>query len=42
VADIASMRRIVAKSSQLLTYEPKSAAEWHAPYERYRALCGIS
>jgi rhamnulokinase len=42
VADIASMRRIVAKSSRLLTYEPKSAAEWHAPYKRYRALCGIS
>jgi rhamnulokinase len=40
VADIASMRRIVAASSQLIEYEPQGAAEWRAAYERYLAVCG--
>jgi rhamnulokinase len=38
VADIAAMRRIVARSSQLAIFEPRGAAEWEAAYERYRKL----
>jgi rhamnulokinase len=36
--DITAMRRIVANSSQLATYEPKGAAEWRGAYERYKSL----
>lgn len=39
VRDIAALRRIVAKSSQLVTYEPTGAAAWQAAYDRYRAYC---
>jgi hypothetical protein len=38
VPDVAALRRIVSKSSQLITYEPTGAAEWQAAFDRYRAL----
>jgi rhamnulokinase len=38
VPNIAAMRRIVAKSSRLVTYEPSNAANWRDAYERYRTL----
>jgi rhamnulokinase len=38
VADVAAMRRIVAKSSQLTTYDPSGAADWDDTFERYQAL----
>jgi rhamnulokinase len=40
VPDVGALRRIVAQSSHLATYEPSGAAEWRAAFERYRALCG--
>jgi rhamnulokinase len=38
VPDIAAMRRIVANSSQLATYESMGRAEWQIAYDRYKAL----
>lgn len=38
VADLAELRAIVARSSDLVTYEPADTAQWDAAYERYRAL----
>jgi rhamnulokinase len=42
VRDIAAMRRIVVRSSQLTRYEPSGAMEWQAAYERYRVICSNS
>jgi len=39
VRDMGALRRFVAKSSQLATYEPTGAAAWQAAYDRYRAYC---
>ena len=38
VADLAELRAIVARSTDLVTYEPEDTAQWDAAYERYRAL----
>jgi rhamnulokinase len=37
-AHLAELRRIVAQSVNLATYEPTNAADWHEAYERYRGL----
>jgi rhamnulokinase len=40
VPDVRAMRRIVAKSSQLATYEPSGAAAWEAAWDRYEGMRG--
>ena len=39
VRDLAELRRIVAQSFDLVTYEPKRSAEWDAAAERFAAVC---
>ncbi len=36
VRDLADLRRTVARSSHLATYEPTDSAEWDAAYDRFR------
>jgi rhamnulokinase len=38
-ANLAELRRIVAQSVDLKTYEPTKASEWETANERYLALC---
>jgi rhamnulokinase len=38
VADLPELRRIVARSTDLVTYEPADTAAWDAAYERYQGL----
>jgi len=36
VRDLVDLRRIIARSSQLATYEPSAAAEWDRAYDRFK------
>jgi rhamnulokinase len=38
VADLAELRRIVARSTDLVTYEPTGSADWDRAYERFQRL----
>jgi len=40
VANLAELRQIVARSFELVTYEPADLAEWDAAHDRFRRLSG--
>jgi hypothetical protein len=40
VRDLAELRRIVAQSFDLVTFEPKRNGDWDAAAERFAAVCG--
>jgi rhamnulokinase len=40
VRDLAELRRIVAQSFDLVTFEPKCGGDWDAAAERFAAVCG--
>jgi rhamnulokinase len=39
VRDLSELRSVVARSVELVTYEPTGADAWHAADERFRSLC---
>jgi rhamnulokinase len=40
IADLPGLRRVVAQSVELITYEPRGSADWQAAYARYQAMVG--
>ncbi len=40
VSDLAALRGVVAKSCELVAYEPRKSAEWEGAYRRYVELVG--
>ena len=40
VRDLAELRRIVAQSFELTTYEPTGSADWELASERFLAISG--
>jgi rhamnulokinase len=40
VRDLAELRRIVAQSFDLVTFEPNRNGDWDAAAERFAAVCG--
>jgi sugar (pentulose or hexulose) kinase len=38
IRDLQQLRRIVARSSDLVSYEPANATDWHTAFDRFRAI----
>ena len=38
IADLQDLRRVVARSVELLTYEPQKSADWQTAHARYQAV----